>query len=417
MLGGTLRLEVLLQMSLLTELKSLLVVLRGNLLTVVQKTLEAGRLDDLRVVTNDVNREEGGSQTTTVREHGDSLALQALGGEGEGGDERQVQAGGVGVTNVGGSNNTRVELGLGVLLHVAHEGLLNVTVSQALLVGKVSDALRNVGRLEGTKSVVVVSHTAETLGNELAGGHVESAGTELLGTLLSSARLGQVLTVSLVEGLGVASKRVVAVNNGVLRGEVGLVEVVSVLHVGTVLGVDDKRSVGANKHGNSTASTGGAGGTLSVNSNITSNNNSVTTVPGSRLDPVNGVEKGISTTVAGVVSVDTLDVGVVAHELHKYRLDTLTLVQKSLGTNLETANILGVQVVLLEKLPENSKGDGVHVLAVVNETHARLAESNGELTSGNAASGLELSLVNVLRGDIGLDSLNTNVFGSAHFDV
>lgn len=416
-LDGALRLEVLLQVGLFTELKSLLVVLRGDLLTVIQEALEASSLDDLRVITNNVDGEEGSGQTTAIREHRDSLAHQALGSESEGGDERQVQAGGVGVTDVGGSNNTGVELSLGILLHVAHEGLLDVTVGQALLIGEVSNTLGEIGGLEGANSVVVVSHTAVTLGDKLAGGHMEGTGTKLLSTLLSGARLGQVLAVSLVESLGIASKGVVAIDDRVLRGEVRLIEVVSVLHVGTVLGVEHKGSIRTNQHGDGTASTGRAGSTLGVDGNITGNNNSVTSIPGSGLNPVNSIEEGISTTVAGVVSVDTLDVGVIAHELHKHRLHTLTLVQKSLGTDLETTDILGVQVVLLKKLSENSEGDGVHILTVVNETHARLAKSNGELSGRNAAGSLELGLVNVLRGDIGLNSLDTNVFGGAHLDV
>jgi hypothetical protein len=154
----------------------------------------------------------------------------------------------------------------------------------------------------------------------------------------------------------------VTINVGVLAGKVGLVEIVGVLHVGTTqTGLGDDGGVGADQHSDGTGTTSGAGIALGVESDITGNDNSIAAVPSGRLNPVDGVENSVGTTVAGVNGVDTLDVGVVAKELHKNTLDRLGLVEESLGTNLEETNRVGVDVVVLEELRGSGKSERVDI--------------------------------------------------------
>ena len=113
------------------------------------------------------------------------------------------------------------------------------------------------------------------------------------------------------------------VNDGVLAGQVGLVEVVGVLDVGTTeTGLEGKRSVRANEHGNAASTTSGPGSALAVEGNVTSNDNGVAAVPRRGLDPVDGVEKSVGAAVAGVDSIHTLNVGVAGglEKLHQHTL-------------------------------------------------------------------------------------------------
>jgi hypothetical protein len=222
----------------------------------------------------------------------------------------------------------------------------------------------------------VVEETSIRLLDKLASGRVESKVVETV-----EAGLGRVLTVGGavgaigllgltlavgavggIESLAVAVDGVVAINVWVLAGKVGLVEIVGVLHIGTTqTGLGNNRGVGADQESDGTGTTSGASIALGVESDITGNDNGIATVPSRRLNPVDGVENSVGTTVAGVDGVDTLDVGVVAKELHKNTLDRLGLVEKSLGTNLEETNRVGVDVVVLEELRGSGKSERVDI--------------------------------------------------------
>ena len=114
-----------------------------------------------------------------------------------------------------------------------------------------------------------------------------------------------------------------AIDNRVLTGEIRLVEIVGMLEVTAVDRVKDNGSIRANQEGNGTSTTSRAGSTLSVDGDISGNNNGVSAIPGRGLDPVDGVEKSVGTTVAGINRVQTLNVGVVTKELHQDRLNGL----------------------------------------------------------------------------------------------
>ena len=281
--------------------------------------------------------------------------------------------------NLDGGADTLLE----ALLGQGHEGLLDSLVGQRLLVVHVADVSGDLGesRVLGVGKVVKVEQTSVGLGDLLAirgvEGHVVEAVERSLGrkTLSSTVPVGvaigtalqQLLTLAVcpiggIEGLGVAAVGVVAVNDGVFGGQIRLIEVIGVLHVGaTQTGLNDDGGVRADQHSDGTGTTSGARIALGIQGNISSDDKAVPSVPARGLDPIDSVEDGIGTTIAGIDSVDTLDVGVVAEQLHDHRLDGLGLVQKGLGTDLETANGVGVDLVLLEQVGSDGEGEGVDV--------------------------------------------------------
>lgn len=427
---------VLLEMSLLSEVAHLVVGLRGDSAAGLKTGRDAEDAGDLLNAAVDAERQETGSKTRSVAEETNSLALKSLVVDNADQTGKTTpDTATVHVTAVGGDLDGGVDTLLETLLGQGHEGLLNNLVGQGLLVVHVTELRSDLGesRRVGIGEVVVVEETSVRLLDKLASRGVESKVVETveagLGRVVTvgstvgavSGLLGLTLAVSAVsgiEGLGVAVDGVVAINIGVLAGKVGLIEIVGVLHVGaTQTGLGDNGGVGADQESDSTSTTSGPSVTLGVESNITGNNNSIATVPSGRLNPVDGVENSVGTTVASVDSVDTLDVGVVAEKLHKNTLDGLGLVEKSLSTDLEVTNRVGVDVVVLEELGGSSKGERVDVLTVVAEAHLGLAKTNGVLSGANAIELLELNLINILTRDIKLNGLDANVLRTRHDEI
>lgn len=170
------------------------------------------------------------------------------------------------------------------------------------------------------------------------------------------------------------------------RGEVGLVEVVVVGHEGSVGGCERMRSmwsgcrschkvqeggrealtlkddgrVRSNEHSHTTGSSSGSGRALRVDGNVTGEHDGVSSVPRGRLDPVDGVEERGRSSIAGVLGVDTLNVGVTVRleQVHKNGLDRLGLVNDGLGSDVESTDRLGVDVVLLEETSDGYRMNG-----------------------------------------------------------
>lgn len=131
------------------------------------------------------------------------------------------------------------------------------------------------------------------------------------------------------------------------------------------LTLEDNRSIGANEHGAGTHTTDRTSRALLVDGNVATHDNSVAAVPRLGLHPVDAVEEGGGRAVAGVLRVDTLNVkvAVLGKEVHKEGLGRLGLVNDSLSADVEATDRLGVDVVLLEELRDDSQGDRVDVLA------------------------------------------------------
>jgi hypothetical protein len=341
--GGTLGLVVALEVGLLTESAHLVVDFGCDGAARVEAGVEVDLLDELVGVAANAQGEHGGGKTGAVREDTDALALEVGGGDvGEERDERAVDGAAVHVAAHGGDLDGGLDASGETLLGEGHESLLNGLVADGLLVGEVLDVGGNLGEdgVLGVGQVVVVEQTGVALGDELARRSVEAHVVELVhGRLelgvntvavgvtvclaLENLLAGVVCLVAGVNGLGVALQGVVAVNDGVLAGQVGLVEVVGVLDVGTTeTGLECERSVRADEHGNAASTASGPGSAFAVEGNVTSNDNGVAAVPRRGLDPVDGVEKSVGAAVAGVDGIHALNVGI-ARGLEKLHQHTL----------------------------------------------------------------------------------------------
>jgi hypothetical protein len=432
--GVALRSVALLEMGLLSEVAHLVVGLRGHSTASLEAGGNAENVGDLLNAAVDTERHETGSKTRSVAEETNSLALKSLVvDDTDKTGQTTPDTATVHVTAVGGDLDGRVDTLLEALLGESHEGLLNDLVGQGLLIIHITELRSNLSerRRVSVGEVVVVEETSIRLLDKLASRRVESKVVEsveaglgrvitVCGAIGAIGQLGLTLAVGAVggiEGHGVAVERVVTINVGVLAGKVGLVEIVGVLHVGTTqTGLSNDRGVGADQESDSSSTTSGASIALGVESNITGNDDSIATVPSGRLNPVDGVENSVGTTVASVDSVDTLDVGVVTKQLHKHTLDRLGLVEEGLGANLEVTNGVGVDVVVLEELRCSGKGERVDVLTIVAEAHLGLAKTNGVLSGANAIELLELNLINILAGEVKLNGLDANVLRTGRHD-
>lgn len=291
-------------------------------------------------------------------------------------------SGSVHVTAESGNLESGLDALSEALLGQTHEGLLHVLVSERSGVVQITELRSHFGesRVSGVGEVVVVQHTSEGLLHQLAGGGVVAEVVKTvqgsLGIVLGGA-VGTVLDLLLqglltsivglvagVDSLGVASEGEVAVHDGVLAGQVGLEEVVGVGDVGgTETRLEHNRGVGADQHGDTASTTGRASSTLGVQGNVTANNDGISAIPSRGLEPVDAVENSVGATVASIDVVNTLNVGVSvrSQKLHQDGLDGLGLVQQGLGTDLQTANGVGVDVVLAKKGGEGGQGNGVDV--------------------------------------------------------
>ena len=114
------------------------------------------------------------------------------------------------------------------------------------------------------------------------------------------------------------------------------------------LTLKDQWSVRADEHGASTGTTSRPGVPLSVDGNVTGEDDRIPTIPGGTLDPVDCIKDGSGRTVAGINVVNAFDIVIAGflEELHEHGLNRLCLVNDSLSADVETANRLGVDVVL-----------------------------------------------------------------------
>ena len=126
-------------------------------------------------------------------------------------------------------------------------------------------------------------------------------------------------------------------------------------HGRSQLTFEDHRRVGADEDSNSAGTTCRASSALGVDGDVTSNNDSVATIPRAGLDPVDGVEERGGRAVARVFRVDTLDVVVagLSEEVHESRLDRLGLVDDGLSANVDTTDRLRVDIVLLQQTSDS----------------------------------------------------------------
>jgi len=77
----------------------------------------------------------------------------------------------------------------------------------------------------------------------------------------------------------------------------------------------------------------------------------MTTIPRARFNPVDGIEEGSCSAIAGVLRVDTFDVEVtrLGEQVHERGLHALGLVDDGFSANVNTADRFWVNIVLFEE--------------------------------------------------------------------
>lgn len=377
------------------------VCLRGKGATSLEPGGEVQNLGDVLNAAVNAERHEARGKARSVAEKSKALALELLRiNVAENAAQTAPHAGAVHVSAVGGNLDRRVDTVLELLLGQTHEGLLENLVGQGLLVVHIAKLRGDLGesREIGVSEEVVVEEAGVGLLDGLAGGGVEGHVVEAVerklgrvsvrGSAVGDASLALVVVaVGGVKSLLVAVDGVVTIDDGVLASQIGLVEVVDVVHVGaTEAGLSDNRGVRADEHGNAASTTGRTSVALGVESDVASDDNGVTAVPGRRLDPVDGVEEGVGATVASIDGVNTFNALVVIEELHEDRLDGLGLVENGLGTDLEAANRGRIDIVVLEEARGSGQGEGVDVCIVRVRRESLVARGTAVVCSPSRSS-------------------------------
>ena len=113
----------------------------------------------------------------------------------------------------------------------------------------------------------------------------------------------------------------------------------------------NNRGVGSDQHGASSGTASGSGGALGIDGNVSGEDDGVPSIPGRRLDPVDGVENCSGGAIARVLAIDTLDIIIarLCEKVHKGSLDGFGLVDDGLRADFQTTDGLGVDIVLFEQ--------------------------------------------------------------------
>ena len=245
--------------------------------------------------------------------------------------------------------------------------------ADVIKVGDAASLLLDVAVSVGVAVGSVAVDEGAGLGGDAGGGIGHGGGDAGEGDLLGGSGLGlgdlvDVGRVRVVKGAEVSGDGPRAVDGGVLGREIGLVKVPSVGNVSTVNGwkvershvqrhitsaltLNDQRRVGADQQGASAHTPDGSGAALLVNGDITAHDNRVSSVPRLALDPVDAVEERGGGAVTGVLVVDTFNVvvAVLGEEVHEQGLGGLGLVDQGLGSDIESTDREGVDVVLFKQ--------------------------------------------------------------------
>lgn len=331
-------------------------------------------------VADNLQAVDGTSETAAIAEDRHSLRLAGVKGHiANQGHQTSIDTGSVHVAAHGGHLDGWLNPLVKALLGQVEESLFDKFVAERLLVVQITDLRRHLRkrRMVGIGPVVVVEHTRVGLGDQFAGRRVEDNVVEAIerGLVIGNCPIGAILglqrlltsVVRLVAGidrLGVALDREVAIDDRVLARQIRLVEIIGMRNVGAAeTRLKHNRRIGADKEGDAASATRGTRVALGIQRNVTAHDNSITAIPGRRLNPVDGVENGVGPAIARVDCVDAFDVGVARglEQLHQHGLDRLGLVQNGLGADFEAANGLGVDVVLAQEGGEGGQGDGIDV--------------------------------------------------------
>jgi len=115
------------------------------------------------------------------------------------------------------------------------------------------------------------------------------------------------------------------------------------------------------------------------------------------LGPVDSIEKGIRSTIASIDGSDTLDIMISTcfKKIHECGLHALRLVQKGLRSNLQSSNMLWVNLVLLQQVLDASQTNRVDIFSVINNRHLQLPETYSVLPLGHLIELFKFALIDI----------------------
>jgi len=96
-------------------------------------------------------------------------------------------------------------------------------------------------------------------------------------------------------------------------------------------------------------------------------------------------------------------------QLHQHGLDRLALIEDGLGAYLQSADVLQLHAVTLQQTMRYRQAQGIDILAVIAETHPRLAQTERVLAGRHAVERLQLRLIHVLGREVQLQRPNTDI--------
>lgn len=339
------------------------------------------------------DRVHGRRQTGPVREHADPLAGQPFGRHRQQ-VRRQSAVHGrrVRVADARRQHQRRSGLGLENGPAAVHRGSL-IRAGRSLL-GRGS---RLAGRIFSVQPGQSFAHQFAV--RRVKHERIERA--EAADRVAPLAALAPVRLVAPVQGVQIAPDGQLAVHHRVLGAQVGLVEIVRVVHVRAPQApVDHQRGARADEHGHGAGAarrTGAAAGR--VHRYVGGHHHGQPAVPRARLGPGQGVEQGRRAAVTRVRRVDALHAVVAGgrEQLHHHRFRALRLVHQRLGAHLQAADVRVAETVVLDQLTDGRQAQRVHVLEVRAESHLLLAQTDRVLALGYPVVPFQVGLVHVQR--------------------
>jgi len=229
----------------------------------------------------------------------------------------------------------------------------------------------------------------------------------------TASALAQIGLVALVQGVQVTLDGQFTVHHWVLGRQVGLEEIVRVVHVrASESPLDHQRSVRSYQHRDCTGAARRSRVAFGIDSDISRNDHSQPTVPRARLHPRQRVEQGRRPTVTGVRRVDTLDLEIATglKQFHQNCFHAFRLIDYGLGAHLQATYVRIANTVVFYKLTDCRQAQRVHVFEVCAKTHLLLSQTNGVFSCGHLIVLFQISLIDIQRWYDKMNSAYSNIF-------
>jgi len=225
--------------------------------------------------------------------------------------------------------------------------------------------------------------------------------------------LAQIGLVAPVQGVQVTVDGQLAVYHRILGRQVGLVEIVRVVHVRAPQApIDHQRGAWADQHRDGAGATCRTRVALGVDSDVGRDHHGQPAVPRARLDPRQSVEQRGRAAITGVRRIDSLHLEIAAglKQLHQHRFRAFRLVDYGLGAHLQATNVRVADAVVFDELTDRRQAQRVYVFQVRAEPHLLLTQADGIFPSGHLVVSFQIGLIDVQRWYYDVNGTYSNIF-------